>query len=139
MRYVWQRFRQPVATSLVLSPQESLTALAVAVIAIDDEVLPVELATLREQLTAAGVDVSPSLWDQVAQWVREVDPLELFWAGVRGLVPHDRELAVKMVARLALADGETLIEENDLVVLLGETLGFSHQEVRRLVQQATEA
>ncbi len=102
MRYVWQRFRQPVATSLVLSPQESLTALAVAVIAIDDEVLPVELATLREQLTAAGVDVSPSLWDQVAQWVREVDPLELFWAGVRGLVPHDRELAVKMVAPLGV-------------------------------------
>jgi len=139
MRYVWQRFRQPVPTTLCLSPQESLTALATAMIAIDDEVLPVELAKLREQLVAAGVEVSPALWAQVSRWVQEVDPLELFWAGVRGLVPHDRELAVKMVARLALADGETLIEENDLVALLGEALGFSHQEVRRLVAQATEA
>ncbi|WP_448380400.1 TerB family tellurite resistance protein [Gloeomargarita sp.] len=139
MRYVWQQFRRPVPTTLSLTPQESLTALATAMIAIDDEVLPVELAKLREQLVAAGVDVSPSLWARVSQWVQEVDPLELFWAGVRGLVPQDRELAVKMVARLALADGETLIEENDLVALLGEVLGFSHQEVRRLVAQATAA
>lgn len=139
MRYVWERFRQPMPTALTLNRQESLTALAAAVIAIDDEVLPVELAQLTDQLTLAGVDLSPPLLERAAQWVQEVDPLELFWAGVQGLMPQDREIAVQMVARLALADGETLIEENDLVALLGETLGFSHQEVCRLVQQATQA
>jgi len=139
LRNVWERFRQPIPTALTLNRQESLTALAAAVIAIDDEVLPVELTALREQLQLAGVDLSPPLLERAAQWVQEVDPLELFWVGVQGLVPQDREIAVQMVARLALADGETLIEENDLVALLGETLGFSHQEVCLLVQQATQA
>ncbi len=139
MRYVWERFRQPIPTALTLDRQESLTALAAAVIAIDDEVLPVELTQLVEQLAVVGVDLSPGLREQVRQWLREVDPLELFWAGVQGLVPQDREIAVKMVARLALADGQTLVEENDLVAILGETLGFSHQDICRLVQQATQA
>lgn len=139
MRYVWERLRQPIPTALTLDRQESLTALAAAVIAIDDEVLPVELVQLEVQLTAAGVDLSPHLLGQVEQWLREVDPLELFWAGVRGVVPQDREIALTLVARLALADGQTLVEENDLVAILGETLGFSYQDICLLVQQATQA
>ncbi|MEN9217282.1 MAG: TerB family tellurite resistance protein [Gloeomargarita sp. HHBFW_bins_162] len=138
MRYVWERLRQPVPTALTLDRQESLTALATAIIAIDDEVLPVELAQLATQLTSAGVDLDPHLLAQVEQWLREVDPLELFWAGVQGLAPQDREMALKIVAKLAIADGETLIEENDLVAILGETLGFSYQDTCLLVQQATE-
>jgi hypothetical protein len=139
MRYVWERLRQPIPTALTLDRQESLAALAAAVIAIDDEVLPVELVQLEVQLTAAGVDRSPHLLGQVERWLREVDPLELFWAGVRGVVPQDREIALTLVARLALADGQTLVEENDLVAILGETLGFSYQDICLLVQQATQA
>ncbi|APB33203.1 hypothetical protein GlitD10_0885 [Gloeomargarita lithophora Alchichica-D10] len=137
MRYVWESLRQPTPTVLTLNRQEALTALAVAMIAIDDEVLPVELAQLEIQLTAAGVDLNSHLRGQVAQWLREVDPLELFWAGVRGIAPEDREIALKMVAKLAQADGQTLIEENDLVAILGENLGFSYGDICGLVQQAT--
>jgi hypothetical protein len=55
------------------------------------------------------------------------------------VVPQDREIALTLVARLALADGQTLVEENDLVAILGETLGFSYQDICLLVQQATQA
>ncbi len=138
MRYVWKRLREPMVTALSLDRQESLAALATAMIAIDDEVLPTELAQLETQLAAAGVVLSPHLRRQVEQWLREVDPLELFWAGVQGLVPQDREIALKMIAQLALVDGQTLIEENDLVVILGENLGFSYADICALVQQATQ-
>lgn len=138
MRYVWQRLRQPMVTALSLDRQESLAALATAMIAIDDEVLPSELTQLEAQLTAAGVVLSPQLRRQVEQWLREIDPLELFWAGVQGLVSQDREIALQMIARLAMVDGQTLIEENDLVVILGEHLGFSYEAICALVHRATQ-
>ncbi|MCS7030349.1 MAG: TerB family tellurite resistance protein [Gloeomargarita sp. SKYG116] len=137
MRYVWQCFRQPVSSALTLNRQEALTALATAMIAIDDEVSPLEMTALRTQLTALGIDVDAQLLAQVQRWLQSVDPLELFWAGVRGIDPADRETAVKLVAKLALADGVTLVEENDLVAVLGETFGMNHAQIRTLVQQAT--
>lgn len=138
MRYVWERFRQPVPSSLALNRQEALVALATAMMAIDDEVSPAEMGLLHNQLLGLGIVVDSRVLQQVQTWLRQVDPLELFWAGVRGLDPTDRETAVQLLAKLALADGVALVEENDLVAVLGEVLGFSPAQIRALVQRATQ-
>lgn len=122
MRYVWERFRQPVPSSLVLNRQEALVALATAMMAIDDEVAPAEMGSLHKQLIGLGLGVDSRVIQRVQTWLRQVDPLELFWAGVRGLDPADRETAVRLLAQLAL----------------GEVLGFGPAQIRALVQWATQ-